>query len=81
MGKGQRVIRLRRKPRLRGETPGYRRQALRRASTALAVEESVTPEATIAVVSLPCFGGFRTAADDPPRPPLAKGTCSVSRLA
>ena len=37
-------------------------------TTALAVEECVTPEATIAATDLLCFGGFRTAADDPPRP-------------
>jgi hypothetical protein len=41
---------------------------LRRASTALAVEECVTLEATITAMNLLCFGGFRIAADDPPKP-------------
>ncbi|MBI5967351.1 MAG: hypothetical protein HY882_05785 [Deltaproteobacteria bacterium] len=39
---------------------------------ALAVEECVTPAATIAVMDLACFGGFRPPADDPPKPPPAK---------
>jgi hypothetical protein len=35
---------------------------------ALAVEECVTLEATIAAMNLLRFGGFRIAADDPPKP-------------
>jgi len=34
----------------------------------LAVEECVTLEPTIAAMNLPCFGGFRIAADDLPKP-------------
>jgi hypothetical protein len=37
-------------------------------TTALAVEECVTLEATIAAMNQLCFGGFRTVADDPPKP-------------
>jgi len=37
-------------------------------TTALAVEECVTVKAAIAAMNLLCFGGFRTVADDPPKP-------------
>jgi len=37
-------------------------------TTALAVEECVTLEATIVAMNLLCFGGFRTVEDDPPKP-------------
>jgi predicted HTH domain antitoxin len=37
-------------------------------TTALAVEECVSLEATIAAMNQLCFGGFRTVADDPPKP-------------
>ena len=41
---------------------------LRRASTALAVEECVNARYTILAINLSCFGGFRSPVDDPPKP-------------
>ncbi len=39
-----------------------------RAGTALVVEECVNARYTISAINLSCFGGFRSAADDPPKP-------------
>ena len=64
-------IRLRRRPRLRAVTPAclWRFiEALRRAGTALAVEECITLAAIVTAIDLLGFGGFRQPADDPPKP-------------
>ena len=45
----------------------------------MAVEECVTPEATIAAMDLLCFGGFRTAADDPPKPWRLRSEAQLQR--
>jgi hypothetical protein len=45
-----------------------RKQALRRAGTALAVEECVTPVESKTTIHPLSFGGFRSLADDPPKP-------------
>jgi len=37
-------------------------------TTALAVEECVALAAIVTAMDLLCFGGFRQAADDPPKP-------------
>ena len=37
-------------------------------TTALAVEECVNARYTISAINLSCFGGFRSLADDPPKP-------------
>jgi hypothetical protein len=37
-------------------------------TTALAVEECVNVQDTIATINLPCFGGFRLPVDDPQKP-------------
>ena len=37
-------------------------------TTALAVEECVNVRYTISAINLSCFGGFRSSADDPPKP-------------
>jgi hypothetical protein len=37
-------------------------------TTALAVEECVTPDGDFPAIPLPCFGGFRCRADDPTKP-------------
>ncbi len=39
---------------------------------ALAVEECVTLDRTLSAMDLLCFGGFRSQADDPPKPPPAQ---------
>ena len=37
-------------------------------TTALAVEECVNVRYNISAINLSCFGGFRSLADDPPKP-------------
>ena len=37
-------------------------------TTALAVEECVHARHTISTINVSCFGGFRSLADDPPKP-------------
>ena len=46
--------------------------ALQRGGTALAVEECVNGRYTISAINVSCFSGFRSQADDPPKPPPGK---------
>lgn len=48
-------------------------------STALAVEECMTAAASIAAMDLPCFGGFRRGADDPPEPWRLRSEAQLQR--
>jgi hypothetical protein len=68
-------IRLRRRPRLRaGTSIEKERQKLHFGvqARALPVEECVNGRYTISTINVSCFGGFRSQADDPPKPPPAK---------
>jgi hypothetical protein len=58
-------------------TPMYC-NTLRLASTALAVRECVNGRYTISAINLSCFGGFRSRADDPPKPWHLRSEASFS---
>ena len=64
-------IRLRRRPRLRAVTPiekESQRWHFGVQARTLAVEECVNAQYTLSAINLSCFGGFRSMADDPPKP-------------
>jgi hypothetical protein len=66
-------IRLRRRPRLRAVTHfgvQARPWLWRNAELRIGI---------LPAIDLPCFGGFRSPADDPPKPLACQRTCSASR--